>query len=196
MMTRAVVLAVVLGLAVPTFAEDQMQDWTGGQAAPAPAPVENQVPADFQPGVFDMQGNFMGNTVEEANAKANAEYHAQPHSIWESTPYEQHDYFDPATGQMTGVFLVNGKPVTTEEFFANQERINKKHNAVMRDVLGGADDPAVDAQTKGAISQTLAVIEKSEREQAADLQRQREDAKRYVPARTLRSFEATGSQTR
>ena len=149
-----------------------------------------------QLGVFDMQGNFQGNTVEEANTKMNAEYHAQPHSVWEGTPYEQHDYFDPATGQMTGVFLVNGKPVTKEEFFANQERIIKKNNAVMRGVLGGADDPAVDAQTKDAISQTLAVIEKSERDQAADLQRQREEAKRYVPARTLRSFEANSSQTR
>lgn len=184
------VLVLVLGVAAPLWAEDD-----GGAPAPQPV-VENQVPPDFQPGVFDMQGNFQGNTVEEANAKMNAEYHAQPHSVWEGTPYEQHDYFDPATGQMTGVFLVNGKPVTKEEFFDDQERIIKKNNAVMRGVLGGADDPAVDAQTKHAISQTLAVIEKTEREQAEDLQRQREEAKRYVPAKTLRSLESTGGDQR
>jgi len=80
--------------------------------------------------------------------------------------------------------------------YTNRGARIKKNNAVMRGVLGGADDPSVDAQTKHAISQTLEVIEKAEREQAEDMQRQREEAKRYEPARTLRSFEANSSQNR
>lgn len=156
--------------------------------------VELPPPGSPQQGVFDMQGNFKGNTVEEANARMNAEYHAQTHSVWEGTPYEDKEYYDPQTGRSVGVYATqDGQVVTKEEFFAEQERIIKKNNALMRGVLGGADDPAVDAQTKHAISQTLAVIEKTEREQAEDLQRQREEAKRYVPAKTLRSLESNGS---
>lgn len=69
----ALVLAV--GLAVPVWAEEPMQDWTGGQTA-APAPVENQVPADFQSGVFDMSGNRLGANMEEVQAKEQARLEA------------------------------------------------------------------------------------------------------------------------
>ena len=233
---------LVAWAAAPAFADDPpMQDWTGGQTAPAPAPVvENQVPADFQTGVFDMGGNRLGANMEEVQAKEQAKVeafqaaHPDPGNgsgfrdlhgnylganfreaaeagllpgVDPKVPYdvegakalaERHGaekvYINPQTGDAFTYGTQDGRVVTKEEFFAEQERTIKKNNAVMRGVLGGADDPAVDAQTKNAISQTLAVIEKSEREQAEDLQRQREEAKRYVPAKTLRSFEANSSQ--
>ena len=70
-------LVLGMGLAAPALADDQVvQDWTGGQTAPAPAPVENQVPADFQTGVFDMSGNRLGANMEEVQAKEQARLEA------------------------------------------------------------------------------------------------------------------------
>ena len=61
-----IALAIVWGLAAPLWAEDE-----GG--APSPQPViENQVPADFQTGVFDMSGNRLGANMEEVHAKEQA----------------------------------------------------------------------------------------------------------------------------
>jgi hypothetical protein len=222
-----IVLALVLGLAAPLWAEDQPAVVEQAPVVEPPVVEQPQAPTEWhanlgegekvfhsqadadaygrsrgvqqpppgspQQGVFSLQGEFLGNTQAEADAKLNADYNAQPHSIWDGTPNEDKVYYDPQTGRSVGVYATqDGRVVTKEEFFAEQERNNAKMNAVMRGVLGGADDPAVDAQTKNAISQTLAVIERTEREQAEDLQRQREEAARYVPARTLRSLESNG----
>ena len=60
-----VAIVLVVGLAASVWAEDD--------GAPLPQPVvENQVPADFQTGVFDMSGNRLGANMEEVHAKEQA----------------------------------------------------------------------------------------------------------------------------
>ena len=201
MRTWMTVLALVLGLAAPLWAEDD-----GGAPAPQPV-VENQVPPDFQPGVFDMQGNFQGNTVEEANAKMNAEYHAQPHSVWEGTPNEQHDYFDPATGQMTGVYMKQDGTVVSKEAWAEDMRqIGIKHKTDTRKWVNeaiGAEKSGYrkfgesdDARVNDVVNGTLASQQRLE-QGIDDRQKQvDEEVKRVVPLRTLRSLESTGGDQR
>ena len=225
LMTWLIVLALMVGGAVALWADDD-----GGAPPPQPV-VENQVPPDFQTGLFDMSGNrvadsleayqvqrqakleafasshpapadgsgihdvhgnYLGATLREAAEAGNIQYDpTSPEEIQKAVQSHgtQNVYLDQDTWSWVSYGASGKHGVTQEEFFADQERNNAKMNTMMRGVLGGADDPAVDAQTKNAISQTLELIEKSEREQAADLQRQREEAKKIVPLRTLRSLE-------
>jgi len=70
LMTWLIVLALMVGGAVALRADDD------GGAPPPQSVVENQVPADFQPGVFDMQGNYQGANMEEVQAKRQAQVEA------------------------------------------------------------------------------------------------------------------------
>lgn len=175
-----VALTLILGSVSPVLAEDQpMQDWTGGQTAPAPV-AENQVPADFETGLFDMNGNRVADSLEQHQTQQQAQIeafqatHPDPGDgsgfrdvrgnflganfreaaeagllpgVDPNVPYDvdgakalaaRHGadkvYVDPQTGGAFTYGTQDGRVVTKEEFFAEQERTIKQHNLGARTI--------------------------------------------------------------
>lgn len=159
-------LLLVAWGAAPVWAEDD-----GG--APPPQPVENQVPP-VQPKWEQLDNPLPGQTKENS-------------------------YVHPETGDI-GVYMnQQGQVISQEQFLADQERFKNEAIIGLRRVMeGGSGDLNInvsdDVQVQEAVNASRSALEKQEAAANADLQRQREEAKRYVPARTLRSFEANSDQ--
>lgn len=186
-------------IAAPLWAEDPQ--WQ--PATPEQTQVIEQQKAQYpnQPteGVFQ-DGRYMGANIEEARAKANAEYNATPHSGWEGTPNEQHDYFDPQTKQFTGLLLVNGHPVSPAEYEADAKAKGHEFRDRLRNSVNDAvrehkqKSPTDQTLEQNALDATIAAQEKLEKDTDESDQKLHEEMTRLVPPRTLRSFEANSSQ--
>ena len=200
----SVLLMALFLVATPVWADD------GG--APPPQPVvdqpqpvvENQVPADFQTGAFSMDGRRLGDTAQEANAVLMAEQAAEraknPPNPFAGTPDEQHNYYDPQTKQWSGLFMVNGRAVTPQEYeadaHAKREAFLEGGRRAIRDEKAehGRKNQHDQELEQGALDATAAQHERTEKGMAEEGQKLHEEMTRLVPSRTLRSFEANSSQ--
>lgn len=171
-------------------------------------------------GVYDMQGGFLGRNMEEAQATVQAQQQAQIEALrasrasavaegggvapkWEQLDNplpgqtKENSYVHPETGDI-GVYMnQQGQIISQEQFLADQERFKKEAIAGLRRAIGGGSgdlniNVSDDVQVQDAVNASRTALEKQEAAANADLQRQREEAKRYVPARTLRSLESNG----
>ena len=213
LMKWVVVLALVVGVTAPLWSEDD-------SGAPPPQPVvENRVPADFQTGAFDMSGNRMRSTVEEANAnlmaQQAAERQAQPFDRVTANDLAarygaEKVNIDPQTGAAFTYGTQDGRVVTKEEFVSYMKQIGENEKAESRKWLEGAVGTKKQGYRKFGESDTLEinvsddvkVEEAVNGAMAAQAQHERhideiqrgveDDARRVVPLKTLRSFESNG----
>ena len=157
----------------------------------------------FQEGVFDKGGRFLGKNKAEADANTadeRAAERAKPVNIWEGTPDEHNNYYDPQKKQWSGLFMVNGRAVTPQEYeadaHAKREAFLEGGRKAIRDAKAehGRKNQHDQELEQGALDATIAQHEQTEKGMAEEGEKLHEEMTRLVPSRTLRSFEANSSQ--
>ena len=166
------VLALVMGVAAPLWAEDQ--------------PVENQVPPDFKPGVEQI-----------APAPSPALDAVDPLRLREIHGADK-VYVDPQTGQANVYMKQDGTAVSKEEWADYMKQIGEKHKTDSRKWVNeaiGAEralntDGKDDARVNGVVNGTLEAQQRLEQNIDAQQKQVEAEVRRVVPLRTLISDEA------
>ena len=184
-----------LGEGEKVFSSQEAADAYGRSRGWEPTP-------GFQEGVFDKGGRFLGKNQAEADANTAAEQAAEraknPPNPFAGTPDEQHNYYDPQKKQWSGLFMVNGRAVTPQEYeaesHAKREAFLDGGRKAIRDAKAGHGKKGKHDQDieQDALDATEAQHEKTEKDMAEDEKKMHEEMTRLVPSRTLRSYESNG----